>query len=94
MKDRLPKGILTRSKMGFGVPISRWFRTELREYVKEVLLDSKALARPYFNEVFIRKMIKDHEERRAEHGQKLWALLMFELWHRNFIDRVPESPRL
>jgi asparagine synthase (glutamine-hydrolysing) len=85
-QDLLPHEILQRGKMGFGVPIGRWFRTELKDYVTGVLLDRKALGRGYFNEECIRRLTGEHAEGKFDHGYRLWALLILELWHRRFID--------
>jgi asparagine synthase (glutamine-hydrolysing) len=83
--DLLPRQVLRRGKMGFGVPIAEWFRGELSGYLREVLLDPASLGRGYFRPEAVRKMIEDHTERRADHGYKLWALLMLELWHKKFM---------
>jgi asparagine synthase (glutamine-hydrolysing) len=83
--DLLPPQILRRGKMGFGVPIAEWFRGELSGYLREVLLDSAALGRGYFRPEAVRHMVEEHIARRADHGYKLWALLMLELWHRQFM---------
>ena len=87
--DLLPPEILRRGKQGFGVPISRWFRRELREYLREVLLDPSSLARGYFDPARVRGLVDDHQRGRREHAYRLWALLALELWHRQFIDVAP-----
>lgn len=89
MRKRLPASILNRPKTGFSVPVSRWFKRELKDYIREVLLDPKTLARPYFNEAEIRRLLDHHQKGKEDHGHRLWTLLMFELWHREFIDRKP-----
>ncbi len=86
MKGFLPKKILNRSKMGFGIPIAKWFRQDLKEYIKEILLDKKSTKRGYFNHKYVEQMIEEHISGRRDHGYRLWALLMFELWHRIYID--------
>ena len=83
--EMLPPEILRRSKMGFGVPISDWFRGELQGYLRETLLDPSALRRGYFAPESVRQLVEDHVAARADHGYRLWALLMFELWHRRFL---------
>ncbi len=88
--DILPPPILKRSKMGFGVPIAEWFRKDLRTYVEDVLLDPATLHRGYFRPETVRQLIGEHVGRQFDHGYRLWALLMFELWHRRFLDRRPE----
>ncbi len=83
--EMLPPEILRRPKMGFGVPISDWFRGELQGYLRETLLDPATLRRGYFAPEYVRQLVEDHVAARADHGYRLWALLMFELWHRRFL---------
>jgi asparagine synthase (glutamine-hydrolysing) len=83
--DLLPPQVLRRGKMGFGVPISEWFCGELSSYLRDVLLNPTALARGYFRSESVRTMVEDHIARRADHGYRLWALLMFELWHTKYL---------
>ena len=85
----LPREILNRPKMGFGVPIADWFRGELKDYLRDVLLDSNTLKRGYFRPEAVRKLVEDHIACRWDHGYRLWSLLMFELWHRRFLDQKP-----
>ena len=84
--DILPAPILKRKKMGFGVPIAEWFRGELKDYLRDVLLDPDTLQRGYFQPDAVRALVTEHIERRYDHGYRLWSLLMFELWHRRFLD--------
>jgi asparagine synthase (glutamine-hydrolysing) len=86
-KDMLPPEILNRSKMGFGVPIGRWFRGELKDYMRDILLSEKFYKRGIFTKEAINNLVKEHLESKAEHGERLWALLNMELWFRLFIDR-------
>jgi asparagine synthase (glutamine-hydrolysing) len=84
--DLLPEAILNRKKMGFGVPVTRWFRNELRDYVYELLLDSRTVNRGYFKREGIKHLLDDHIAQRYDHSAKLWALLVLEIWFRVFID--------
>jgi len=84
--DLLPRPILTRRKMGFGVPIAAWFRGELRGLVQDVLLSRAALERGYFEPDRVRRLVAEHVGAVRDHGYKLWSLLMLELWHRRFVD--------
>ena len=86
-KEFLPEVIFKRRKMGFGVPVSRWFRNELKDYVYEILLDSRTLNRGYFKKEGIERVLNDHIELRYDHSAKIWALLFLEIWFRVFIDR-------
>lgn len=84
--DLIPPPIRARRKMGFGVPVGRWFRGELREEVAAILLDPATLARGLFRPERIRDLIAEHASGRREHGHRLWALLMLELWMREYLD--------
>jgi asparagine synthase (glutamine-hydrolysing) len=83
----LPKEIIHRQKHGFGVPVGQWFRTSLKSYLHETLLSREALARGYFCEPTLRRLIGEHESGKRDHGHRLWALLSLEVWHRVFIDQ-------
>jgi asparagine synthase (glutamine-hydrolysing) len=83
--DLLPKPIKTRSKMGFGVPISQWFRNELKQELRDVLLDPVCLGRGLFRPDAIENLITEHIEGKREHAPRLWALLMLELWFRRYL---------
>jgi asparagine synthase (glutamine-hydrolysing) len=84
--DLLPKPIRKRSKMGFGVPISRWFRTELKQELRGVLLDPVCLNRGLFHPQTVRDLLDEHIEGKREHSYRLWALVMLELWFRRHLD--------
>ncbi len=86
----LPEPILRRGKMGFGLPVSEWFRGKLGNYLKEILLADRAIKRGYFKQTSLERIINDHISGRSEHGYRLWGLLVLELWHRIFIEK--ESP--
>jgi asparagine synthase (glutamine-hydrolysing) len=83
--DLLPPEILGRRKKGFGVPIARWFRTELREMATDVLFSKTAAARPFFRPESVRRLWDDHQAGIDRAGQ-LWTLLTLELWCRRFLD--------
>ncbi|MEW4566790.1 asparagine synthase (glutamine-hydrolyzing) [Tautonia sp. JC769] len=87
--DLIPPPIRTRSKMGFGVPIDRWFRGDLRDELRAVLLDPVSLGRGLFRPEAVERMIAEHAEGRRDHAYRLWALLMLELWFRHHLDPSP-----
>ena len=92
-EQSLPGEILSRPKMGFGVPIDRWLRHDLRDLMYDVLTGPTALQRGYFNPAVLRRYLDDHVAGRGHHHHRLWALLVFELWHRTFLDRpCPRQP--
>ncbi len=84
--DKLPPMIRNRNKMGFGIPLGKWFRGPLKKYWEEHVLSERALARGYFNAPVLRRFWDEHQAGR-EHGYRLWALLMLELWHENCLDQ-------
>ena len=85
--DLLPEPIKTRPKMGFGVPLDRWFRGELKDELQAVLLDPVALNRGWFRPESVERLIREHVEGRKDHAYRLWALLMLEMWFRNYMDQ-------
>ncbi len=87
MRGTLPDRILDREKKGFAVPLDRWFREDCRELLRENLLSTRATERGYFRREHVRRLIEQHERREANHGARLYALLMLELWHREYADR-------
>lgn len=87
-KKYLPEVILTRKKVGFGVPLSKWFREDLNDYLREFILEGKLPQRGYFNHNQLKKLVEEHKRGIADHGCKLWSLIMLELWHRTYIDLV------
>ena len=85
-RDRIPAAILGGRKQGFNLPIAEWFRGDLRDYVREVLLDRNTLDRGYFRRENVVEILSAHEAGRGDRSLQIWSLLMFELWHRAFAD--------
>jgi asparagine synthase (glutamine-hydrolysing) len=86
--DFLPREILQRPKMGFGVPIGEWFRGELREWLRESLLSPAALSRRVFRATWLEDLLAAHLSGRANYEAPLWSLLMLELWFRRWRPAV------
>ena len=85
MKDMLPKEILARGKMGFPVPIGKWFRGPFKSIVEEYVLSERAMQRGIFDSDFVRNLVADHQQG-SDHSERLWALVNFEIWLRQFFD--------
>jgi asparagine synthase (glutamine-hydrolysing) len=85
-KDLLPKEILNKPKTGFGLPIAKWFRSDLAPMMKETLLDETSERRGLFELQVLKKMVNEHIEGRRDWYNRLWAFLFLELWFREFID--------
>ncbi|MBI4655130.1 MAG: asparagine synthase (glutamine-hydrolyzing) [Elusimicrobia bacterium] len=85
-KDFLPHKIYKRGKQGFGIPVGPWFRGELKDYWASICLGEKAVKRGYFKKESLERIFTEHQTRKRDHGYRMWALLMLELWHRQFAD--------
>jgi asparagine synthase (glutamine-hydrolysing) len=90
----LPPQILDRPKQGFAVPVGGWFRGDLRAFFSDVLLSRPARERGYFNDRFVNRMIREHVGGRRDHTLRLWALVVFELWHRQYLDASASATSL
>jgi asparagine synthase (glutamine-hydrolysing) len=90
--DRLPPALRQRKKMGFGVPLSHWFRGPLRDFVRDHLLGRQFTERGIVSPMFVRHLIEEHESKRRDNSDYLWALLMLELWFLNWASAVSEMP--
>ncbi len=88
MRGMIPDGLLDRPKMGFSVPLSHWFRNELRDMAGDVLLSQQAKARGYFRSHAVEDLLEAHWSQQADHAAKLWDLLVLELWQQTFIDQA------
>jgi asparagine synthase (glutamine-hydrolysing) len=78
----LPSGVAARGKTGFGVPLGRWFREDLRDAAGDLL----ATDRGWFRQATVQRLLSEHRSGRADHGHRLWCLLMLELWVREHVE--------
>jgi asparagine synthase (glutamine-hydrolysing) len=78
----LPREILTRKKVGFSVPLALWLRTDLAPAMREILSEGEIQRIGYLCWPEVRRMIREHLDRRANHESKLWALINLVCWHR------------
>ncbi|MFL5981777.1 MAG: asparagine synthase (glutamine-hydrolyzing) [Gaiellaceae bacterium] len=78
----LPPDVAQRGKTGFGVPLGRWFREDLRELAHDTLSRDRGWFRP----ATVTRLLDEHESGRADHGHRLWCLLMLELWIREHVE--------
>lgn len=85
MQGRLPSNILQRKKKGFGVPLSRWLKGELRPLCDD-LLDIEYLKRQgLFNIDYVSQLKNDHFEGREDNRKQLWNLMVFQMWYNRWI---------
>jgi asparagine synthase (glutamine-hydrolysing) len=81
----VPTEALYRPKQGFALPLVHWMRNELKEQLLSLLLEPRALQRGYLNEPGLRRMLEAFFRGDTDECHEIWRLMMFELWHRNFL---------
>ncbi len=81
LKDYLPSDILYRKKMGFGIPIDKWFRTELKGFLMDNILKDNSFVLDILKKDYINSIINDHLDNKRDNSYILWGLLTLELWH-------------
>jgi asparagine synthase (glutamine-hydrolysing) len=89
MRGLVPEPILRRGKMGFPVPLGRWFRQSFRPLLDDLVVGERAVARGLFRREFLERLVQEHVAGTASHTERLWTLVNFELWQRHFLDGEP-----
>jgi asparagine synthase (glutamine-hydrolysing) len=82
----LPQKIIQRRKTGFDIPVAEWLRTDLRDLLAGYLLDDVSQRRGLFDQTAIARIVSQHNEGKRDWSNRLWALLMLEIWFREFMD--------
>jgi asparagine synthase (glutamine-hydrolysing) len=95
----VPAEILNRRKQGFALPLVHWMRHELKDGMLQMLQEPRTMQRGYFRADSVRVVLDEHFRGRRDHSGVLWMMLVFELWHRNFLEKggresVASSPCL
>ncbi len=86
LEPYLPPGILYRPKMGFAVPLTKWFRGPLRQAMTDAVLGPVLAETGWFNTSYLRRLVDDHQSGRRDYSAPLWTLMMFESFLRNVMD--------
>ena len=84
----VPREVLYRPKQGFAMPLSHWWRNELKNDMLQILLEPRTLQRGYFNARSVRVLVDEHIRARRDRSYEIWLLLILELWHRNFLEQT------
>lgn len=91
---RLPLEIVDRQKKGFGAPLGKWFRGELRELVEDVLSPASLERHGFFEPAFVSRLLREHATGRRDHRKRLLNLLMFQLWWNTFAGSRRQAVRV
>ncbi len=86
----VPAELLNRRKQGFSLPLVHWMRHELKGQL-EMLLEPRTIRRGYLKKESVRVVLDEHFRGRRDHSGVLWMILVFELWHRNFLERIADG---
>jgi len=85
LKRYLPDDIIYRQKMGFGVPLSEWLRSDLKDYARGLVLDGEATRR-YLSRPYVEQLWRQHGSGVRNRATELWTIMMLNLWHRRFVE--------
>ena len=86
-KQLLPEEVVDRKKRGFSVPLDRWLREEVRDYMLDILCDHTTESRGIFDNITIRSLIDEHFDEQFSRSRELWTLMTIEVWQRDYIDQ-------
>ena len=92
MAPHLSHEVLYRPKMGFAVPLARWFRGPLRAAVREALLGERLAQTGWFNTGYLAQLLAQHESGARDHSTPLWTLLMFDAFLANVMAGETSRP--
>jgi asparagine synthase (glutamine-hydrolysing) len=92
MRGKLPPEILARGKKGFGIPIAKWFRSDLKDLVQDTLSPQRIKAQGIFNPRTIQRLLAEHLQGTRDNRKELWTLLMFELWFEKYLGSARSLP--
>ena len=86
MEPKLPHEVLYRPKMGFAVPLARWFRGPLKQRVRDAVLGERLMDTGWFDRNYLQHLVQAHQDGTRDYSSPLWTLLMFEAFLRNVVD--------
>lgn len=79
--------LITRKKQGFGFPLAYWMRDELREFLRQVVRESRFIENEIFNHDYVHNMIEEHIRGKRDHNFRIWIFMNLEIWYRIFIEQ-------
>jgi asparagine synthase (glutamine-hydrolysing) len=94
LEPQLPDEVLYRPKMGFAVPLARWFRGPLKQRVRDAVLGERLASTGWFSRGYLQHLVDAHQSGTRDYSSPLWTLLMFEAFLRTVVDEVPVTRQL
>jgi asparagine synthase (glutamine-hydrolysing) len=91
--DRLPPELFSHPKTGFDIPLVDWFRTSLREFLRDHVSDPHFLGRDIVAPEFLREMLDEHDAGRRDNSHWLWSILVLALWFEEIEQPVAAACR-
>jgi asparagine synthase (glutamine-hydrolysing) len=82
LRPLVPPELLSRRKMGFGIPLKHWFRGRLDTFARDMLLGSDARNAQWLQPAAVERLLRDHQRGGRDFSRRIWTLLIFELWCR------------
>jgi asparagine synthase (glutamine-hydrolysing) len=84
LEKKLPKEIIYRKKKGFGIPLTKWLREDLRPTLMETFSEDRMKKEGLFSIPYVHALMNEHFEGKRDNRKQLWTLLMFEKWKERF----------
>jgi len=81
MERVLPATVLYRKKEGFSIPMKQWLNGKLRPLMEDMLSEGRLKGQGLFNAAYVQRLMAEHRNGVANHSHRLWALILFQLWH-------------
>jgi asparagine synthase (glutamine-hydrolysing) len=88
MEPFIPRDVIYRKKTGFGMPLRRWLRVELHEWLIDILSESSLKNRGLFDPKAVKRLIEANTEGRIDASYTLFSLACIEIWCRRFMDNT------
>jgi len=92
MEPHVPREVLYRPKMGFAVPLSRWFRGPLKQRMRDAVLGERLAGTGWFERRALMQLVDEHQSGARDHSAALWSLLMFDAFQRNVLEAGSDTP--
>ncbi len=86
LEKYLDRDILYRKKRGFSIPITHWFRRELKDDLEKILFDKEGLVFKIMKEQKVRQLFESHQNKK-DHSRKLWSLMALNLWYKEYFKK-------